>query len=414
METLSTSRKGSVSTVIASFLHFDVSFAIWVLLGALGIFIAKELGLNVAQQGLMVAIPVLSGSLTRVPVGLLSDRFGGKPVGIGLLLFLFIPLSLGWLLKLNFPAVLFVGLLLGVAGSSFAVSLPMASRWYSGSRQGLVMGIAAAGNSGTVLANLFAPPLAKAYGFHAVLGLAMIPLVLVLVAFLLLAKDSPNRPKGQPMSRYLSALKSGDMWWFCLFYSVTFGGFVGLSSFLPLFLRNQYALTPVSAGLLTALAAFVGSTLRPVGGYMADKLGGIRMLTVLLAGIVAIYSLAAFLPPLSVMTWLMVIGMGFLGMGNGSVFQLVPQRFRFEIGVATGVIGAFGGLGGFFLPNILGIAKQLFGSFAAGLVLLSLIALTALVVLRILVALRKDWRSAWAAPASAPAIVPDPIPVAEG
>lgn len=413
METLSTSRKGSISTVIASFLHFDVSFALWVLLGALGIFITKDLGLNDAQKGLMVAIPVLSGSLTRVPVGLLSDRFGGKPVGIGLLLFLAIPLSLGWLLHVNFTAILFIGLLLGVAGSSFAVSLPMASRWYSGSRQGLVMGIAAAGNSGTVLANLFAPTLAKAYGYHAVLGLAMIPLALVLIAFLLLAKDSPNRPKGQPMSRYLSALKSGDMWWFCLIYSVTFGGFVGLSSFLPLFLNRQYGLLPVAAGLLTALAAFVGSSLRPVGGYLADKIGGVRMLTVLLAGIGIIYALAAFLPPIGVMSWLMVIGMGFLGMGNGSVFQLVPQRFRFEIGVATGVIGAFGGLGGFFLPNILGITKQLFGSFAAGLVLLALIAFTALVVLRFLVALKQGWRSAWAAD-PAPAVVPDPVPVAEG
>src|SRR5258708_22439742 len=282
MQESSISHKGSFSTVIASFLHFDMSFTIWVLLGSLGIFITKDLRLSPAQQGLMVAIPVLSGSLLRVPVGLLSDRLGGKRIGVSMLLFLFFPLLLGWLVRVNLPAILCIGLMLGVAGASFAVALPLASRWYPSSKQGLVLGICAAGNIGTVVANLFAPTLAKAYGWHNVLAFTMIPLAFVLLAFLFLAKDSPNRPKGEPVNRYLTPMKYGDLWWFCLFYAVTFGGFVGLSTFLPLFLHSQYALNPVTAGLLTALAAFMGSTLRPLGGYLADKFGGTRTLSVLM------------------------------------------------------------------------------------------------------------------------------------
>ncbi len=396
MQMQRTPRKGAISTLIVSFLHFDLSFMLWVLLGSLGIFITKSLGLNPAQQGLMVAIPVLSGSLLRIPVGLLSDRFGGKRVGVALLLLLFLPLLLGWLLSVNLPALLGIGLLLGVAGASFSVSLPLASHWYPPSRQGLVMGIAAAGNSGTVIANLAAPPLANAYGWHNVLGLAMVPLALVLLAFLLLAKDSPNRPQSQPIGRYLVALRHGDIWWFCLLYSVTFGGFVGLSSFLPLFLRNQYALSPVPAGLLTALVAFMGSTFRPVGGYLADRFGGVRMLSLLLVGIGIVYAVASSLPTLGLMSGLLMMGMLCLGMGNGAVFQLVPQRFRAELGVATGVVGAFGGLGGFLLPTLLGSVKQLSGSFAPGLLLLAIFALTALVVLRMLAVLQEGWRFSWA------------------
>src|SRR5262245_17551923 len=171
---------------------------LWVLLGALGIYIAEGAHLNAGEKGLMVAVPVLSGSLLRLPLGLLSDRIGGKRVGIALLAFLFVPLALGWQAGSSLPTLLAIGLMLGTAGASFAVALPLASRWYPPERQGLAMGIAAAGNSGTAIANLVAPMLADAVGWHNVLGLAMLPLTLVLVAFTLLAKDSPGRSTGLP------------------------------------------------------------------------------------------------------------------------------------------------------------------------------------------------------------------------
>jgi NNP family nitrate/nitrite transporter-like MFS transporter len=388
-------RSGSPATVFASFLHFDLCFTIWVLLGALGVYITKDLGLNVAEKGLMVAIPTLSGSVARVFIGLLSDRYSGKLVGTVMLVFLFIPLLIGWLVPVNFPLIIVVGLMIGVAGASFAVALPLASRWYPPEQQGLVMGISAAGNIGTVISNFFAPRIAVHYGWHAVMGFTMIPLAIVLVIFVLLAKDSPNQPKGVPISSYLVALKRGDLWWFCLFYSVTFGGFVGLGTFLPIFFNVQYHLNAIDAGSLTALAAFAGSTLRPLGGYLSDKFGGIRMLTVFFALIALFYALASLLFPIGIMSWLIVISVGVLGMGNGAVFQLVPQRFRKEIGVATGIVGAFGGLGGFFLPTLLGSVKQVTGSFAAGMLTLACIAFVALVVLRLLVAFREGWRLSW-------------------
>jgi MFS transporter, NNP family, nitrate/nitrite transporter len=387
--------KGHTPTLIASFLHFDLSFMLWVALGALGIFIAQDLKLGPAEKGLMVAIPILSGSLLRIPMGLLSDRYGGKRIGIAMLAFLFLPLILGWQFGTSLPSLLGVGLMLGTAGASFAVALPLASRWYPPQRQGLVMGIAAAGNSGTVIANLLAPRLAKLLGWHNVLGLATIPLALVLISFALMAKDSPASGKGQPFRTYLSALKYSDMWWFCLLYSVTFGGYVGLGSFLPTFYHDQYGVEAINAGYLTALAAFVGSGLRPVGGWLADKFGGVRLLTVLLLGIVGTYGLAAQLPSLPVMAALLVFGMACLGMGNGAVFQLVPQRFQQQIGIATGVIGAIGGLGGFFLPNVLGIVKQNTGSFGNGFLVLSGIALAALILLRVLAAIAQAWRVSW-------------------
>ena len=390
-------RYGHKPTVFAAFLHFDLSFMIWVLLGALGVSISESLGLSAAQKGLMVAIPILSGSLMRVPFGLLSDRFGGRRVGIGMLLALFVPLVVGWRTGTSIGVVYSVGLMLGVAGASFAVVLPLASRWYPPERQGLVMGIAAAGNSGTVVANLVAPRVATIVGWHNVLALTMIPLAIVLVAFSLLAKDSPARVTQQSFAGYLDVLREQELWWFCLFYSVTFGGYVGLSGFMPLLLRDQYQLTAVMAGYLTALAALAGSTLRPVGGWVADRFGGVRLLSALLVGIAAMYVAASRLPSIAPMFAVLMTAMVCLGLGNGAVFQLVPQCFRRRIGIATGVVGAVGGLGGFLLPMTLGQFKQRTGSYAAGFIVLGVIALVALALLGSLMSRSECWRTSWRA-----------------
>ncbi|HEX6288054.1 MAG TPA: MFS transporter [Herpetosiphonaceae bacterium] len=386
---------GHLPTLIASFLHFDLSFMLWVLLGALGISIAESLALSPAEKGIIVAIPILSGSLLRVPLGLLSDRIGGKRVGVAMLAFLFLPLSVGWLAGTSLPSVVITGLLLGTAGASFAVALPLASRWYPPQRQGIVLGIAAAGNSGTVVTNLAAPYLATIVGWHNVLGLAMIPLALVLIAFTWMAKDRPSPATGQPVRRYLAALKHRDLWWFCLFYSVTFGGYVGLSSFLPIFFRDQYNVDALTAGYVTALATFVGSLIRPLGGYLADRVGGTRMLSWVLIGIFGTYLLGAQLPSLPLMLLLLVIGMACLGMGNGAIFQLAPQRFARQIGITTGVIGAVGGIGGFLLPTILGSAKHISDSFSLGFLVLAAGALFAYGVLQVLTTVQRGWRMSW-------------------
>jgi NNP family nitrate/nitrite transporter-like MFS transporter len=390
-----TARSEAFLAALAAFLHFDVCFMVCMLLGALSIPLKTSLHLDAAQQGLLVAMPILSGSLMRLPVGLLSDRFSGKWVGVGMLGFLFFPLLVGWLVPLDFSAVLVVGLMLGVAGASLAVALPLASRWYPPTRQGLVMGITATGTLGNVVAISAAPTLAHAFGWQVVLGLAVIPLALVLLLFLWLAKDSPTRPRKLALTHYLATMGQGDLWWFCLLYSVTFGGFIGLSSFLPQFYHNHFGVSAVEAGLWAAGASFVGCVVRPLGGYLADQSGGMRLLTISLVGVFGLYILVSFPLPLVVTGPLFILGMACLGIGNGSLFQLVPQRFRAEIGVATGLVGTVGGLGGFVLSFLLGSVKHAHGTYTSGWLIMALFTLIALVALRVLMMFRVEWCSSW-------------------
>lgn len=360
-------RVGHLPTLFAAFLYFDMSFMVWVLLGALANSIATEFHLDPAAKGFLTAIAVLGGALLRIPVGLLADRIGAKRTALIGLSVTFVPLLLGWLWASSYATVLPVGLLLGVAGASFAAALPMASRWYPPQYQGLAMGIAGAGNSGTVIATFFAPRLAAAWGWHAVFGMALLPIALTLVVVALLAKDSPTQPAPQPLSAYAAIFRRQDTWWFCLFYAITFGGFVGLASFLNTYYHDQYHLTPQQAGSYAALCVLSGSFLRPVGGFLADHFGGLRVLVLLYCAAGVMLLGLATTPSLGMATALMFTGMGMLGMGNGSVFQLVPQRFGKQIGIITGVVGAAGGFGGFVLPSLLGVAKWATGSFAVGL-----------------------------------------------
>ncbi len=394
------SRPGHAPTVFASFLHFDLSFMLWVLIGALGVYISRDLKLQPAQKGLLVAIPILGGSIMRFPMGFMVNRFGGKRMGAAMFAFYLLPLFLGWRFGYSMSTMAGVGFLLGISGASFAVALPLASRWYPPERQGLIMGIAAAGNSGTVVANLAAPPLANLYGWHNVLGLAMLPTVVGFSLFLLFAKENPNIPK-LAREKSVEILRSADLWWFCLFYSITFGGFVGLSSFLPIYFRDQFYVSPINAGYLTALAAIVGSSIRPLGGYLADKVGGgVRVLVYLLLGVSILYMLIASSFPLSTTTGLVLAAMACLGLGNGAIFQVVPQRFSERISIATGIIGGFGGLGGFFLPTVLGSMKQLTGSFRSGFLSISVLCVTATFLLFLLMRSRSDWKFSFLLPKS--------------
>jgi NNP family nitrate/nitrite transporter-like MFS transporter len=359
-------RAGHLPTLFCAFLYFDISFMVWVGLGVLANNIVPEFGLSAAEKGMMVAIPILGGALFRLVLGVMTDHMGARRTGLIGLTLTTMPLLLGWLWADSFSQVLLVGLLLGIAGASFAAALPLASRWYPPQHQGLAMGIAGAGNSGTALATLLGPRLAESWGWHAVFGFALIPILVTLVLFALLAKDSPNQPSAKPFRDYAAVLALPDTWWFCLFYSVTFGGFVGLASFLTIFFHDQYGVSRVDAGGFATLCVLAGSLFRPVGGYVADRYGGIRLLLLLYAGVAFMMLGVSALPPLAWGTALLFVGMGLLGMGNGAVFQLVPQRFPKEIGVITGIIGAAGGFGGFFLPNLLGGLKQITESFSGG------------------------------------------------
>ncbi|MEK4564670.1 nitrate/nitrite transporter [Alkalihalobacillus sp. FSL R5-0424] len=385
-------KSGHAPSLFSAFLYFDVSFMIWVMLGALGVYITNDFGLSASQLGLIVAIPILTGSVFRIVMGVLTDRFGPKKTSIGGMIVTMIPLLWGWLLGTSIAELYLIGILLGVAGASFSASLPMASRWYPPELQGLAMGIAGAGNSGTLLATLFGPRLAEIVGWNGVMGLALIPLSLVLFSYTLMAKEPPNQPKPKPLKEYFAVFKERDTWFFCLLYSVTFGGFVGLSSFLSYFFVSQYTLSPVRAGEFVTIVVAAGSFLRPVGGFIADKIGGAKLLYFLFVGMTICMLTVSTLPPLLFVTIALFIGMGCLGMGNGAVFQLVPQRFQKEIGMVTGIVGAAGGIGGFFLPNILGVLRDLTGTYASGFIVFAMVTLLAVGILAFAQA---SWRKQW-------------------
>jgi NNP family nitrate/nitrite transporter-like MFS transporter len=389
-------KAGHTPTLFAAFFYFDMAFMVWVVLGPLGVQAAADLQLNAAQKGLMVAVPLLAGAVLRAVNGLLVDRIGPKTTGLIGQVVVIAGLLTAWFFGIHsFTQVVLLGIVLGVAGASFAVALPLASRWYPPQYQGIALGIAGAGNSGTVFAALLAPGLAAIFGWTNVLGLAAIPLGVALLVYILAAKDSPNQPPPKTFVEYLAVLREGDAWWFMFFYAVSFGGFSGLASSLTIYFNSEYGLSPVTAGYFTAAAVFAGSLVRPVGGALADRVGGIRALSIMyIVAAVALAVVSLRLPQAWMALAVFIIGMLALGMGNGSVFQLVPQRFRREIGVMTGLVGMTGGIGGFYLASSLGYSKQVTGSYQLGFLIFAGLAALALLGLT---GIKSRWRTTWGA-----------------
>ncbi|ODP28167.1 Nitrate transporter [Paenibacillus nuruki] len=386
-------QSGHKPTLLGSFLYFDISFMIWGMIGPLSVIIALDYPMDPVQKAQLVALPVLGGSILRLVLGFLSDYIGPKLTAqIGMILTL-IPLLLGWQWVQSLEQLYVVAILLGIAGASFAAALPLAGQWYPKEHQGLAMGIAGAGNSGTVIATLFANRLAQHFGsWEIVFGIAMIPIILVFIFFTIFAKNSPNRPEPKKLSQYATVLKQRDAWVFCAFYCVTFGGFVGLANYLTIFFNTQYGLTAVQAADIATICVIAGSFFRPVGGFLADRIGGTKMLMYLYSGAGIMLACVSFLPPLPVVVSLLFVGMMCLGAGNGSVFQLVPQRFGNEIGLMTGIVGAAGGLGGYALPLILGNLYKATGSYTLGFIMLSIIVLCCF---SLLVIMQIKWRTSW-------------------
>lgn len=409
---------GHWPTLLSAFLYFDVSFMVWVMLGPLSLYITRDLGLPVEEKFTLVAIPILSGALFRIILGSLSDQLGAKLTGV--LAQVLVILSLAYVFVFGLSSKLEVellGLALGLAGASFAVALPQASRWYPPHYQGIVMGIAGAGNMGVVLDSMIVPVLAEQFGWQAVFGFLLIPLLIVLVIYVALAKDAPGKRTPLTFAHYVAVLRDVDSWWFMFFYSITFGGFVGLGNALPLYFTHWYHVSGVAAGLMAAIVVFAGSMFRPLGGYLADRLGGIRVLQMLFIVVSLCYLAVSFMPEgptapaaqsakvagwgfleLPPVAWgavaIFFVGTLALGMGNGSVFQLVPLRFRQEIGVVTGLVGCAGGVGGFFLAKTLGLSWEIQHGFALGF---SVFALLPLLGLAGLIFVKRRWRTTWGA-----------------
>lgn len=372
---------------------------VWTVLGPLGAQIGESLHLSTEQKGFMVALPILSGAVLRIALGLLVDRIGAKNTGIIAQIVVIAGLAAAWVFGLaNFQATLFMGLVLGFAGASFAVALPQAGRWYPPNMQGIVMGLAGAGNVGVVIDSLLAPRIAAAYGWQSVFGFALIPAVLVLAVYIIFSRDAPVEVKQKRLSDYVTLMKDKDAHWFCFYYTVSFGGFVGLASSYVLYFKSEYGLTAVQAGDFAALCTFVGAMLRPLGGGLADRMGGIRALYTFyaVAGLALIAS--PLLHVLSFNVAMFLLASGGLGMANGAVFQLLPQRFGKDIGVMTGLVGCGGGIGGFYLASSLGLAKGLTGSYAPGFFVFAALCGLAICGLSFV---KTRWRTTWGAVAAA-------------
>ena len=399
-------KSGHWPTLLASFLYFDFCFAIWVLNGAMAPFISETYQLSAAQKGFMISVPILAGALMRFPLGVLSQYIGRKNAAMVEMGLIILALVYGYLYVDSYDQLLAMGVLLGIAGASFGVALSLGSGWYPPRMKGLAMGIAGAGNSGTVLAVLFAPPLAMRFGWQAVYGLAAFTMLLPMVVMWFAAKEPPDR-EHQSLREHVSCLFEKDGWAFSLIYIVTFGSFIGLASFLPTYFYDQFKVTKVEAGQLTVLATLMGSGVRVLGGAISDRLGGVNTLSVVLLMVAVTLLGCGFAGgSLTLTTLLFMACFAALGAGNGALFQLVPLRWPLATAVAGSMIGEIGALGGGLLPNAMGLSKQYGGSYLWGFVAFTVMALAMLWLLRVV---QIRWTRTWAEkggrarPAAAPA-----------
>jgi NNP family nitrate/nitrite transporter-like MFS transporter len=361
-------------------ISFAVAFACWGTIAGLSPLLTKELGLSGSQKFMMIAIPVLLGSIGRIPMGILTDRYGGRLIFSCLLIAGIIP-PLGLAFNHSYMSLLFWGLWLGLAGTSFAIGIGFCSKWFSPEQQGTALGIYGMGNIGQSVAVFFAPVLAKATSISTtLLVFGSISLIWGLI-FWLFARNAQVTTKPKTFAENIHILQTEkNSWILSLFYSLTFGGFVALSISLPILFNEMFNVNPAKGGALTALFVIVATLSRPLGGWLSDHVGGDQLLLFIFGGIFLLgwtLSIKSFLI-FNIAIFACAI---LLGLGNGGVFKLVPQYFPQSTGTVTGLVGAAGGLGGFFPPIVLGIVKDHFGNFTLSFILFSLFGLVCALVL---------------------------------
>ena len=362
---------------------FVACFYAWALIGPLGPDLQESIGLSDFETSAIVAVPVLLGSIMRIPLGWLTDRRGGRRVFTALMIYTPLPLIGLALFHDTLGAVLLFGLLLGFAGAG----VPFVNGWYPPERQGFALGVYGAGMGGTVLAGLTAPSIADEWGLSAPFWVAAAVVAIVCAVFWLLARDAP-RPGGRgPAPGMFAALSvfrsSGRAWALTLFYFLAFGGFVAMFLYLPKLLTGVHDLSKADAGARAAGFALLAVLARPTGGWLSDRIGATRVLLISFTGVAVCATLLApaytSMVPLTICCLTMAVA---LGLGTGAVFKLVPEWFPDRVGSVTGVVGAAGGLGGFFPPLVMGIVKSATGGYAVGFVLLAIVAVACLAVLR--------------------------------
>ncbi len=387
-------KAGHAPTLFASFLYFAFSCCIWVMNGAMAPFITEDLKLTAAQKGLMLSIPIFAGAFMRFPLGILAQYVGRKPATLVEMGLIAVAMMYGYFFVETFDNLLAMGALLGIAGASFGVALSLGSGWFPPKYKGLAMGLVGAGNVGTAVSVLVAPPLAQAYGWQTVYGFAAIAICLPMLVMIVFAKEPPDRDAHASFREHIACLFEKDGWAFSIIYGVTFGGFIGLTSFLPSYYYEQFHVSKVQAGQLTMLAAFMAAALRIFGGWISDRWGGVNTLTVVIITVAISLVLAGMADQsLILTTLLLMLCFAALGTGNGALFQLVPLRWPLTTAVAGSMIGEIGALGGGLVPNAMGLAKQHTGSYLGGFVAIAVLAVLSLLMMRVM---QIRWTRTWA------------------
>jgi len=387
-------KTGHSPTLFASFLYFSFSCCIWVLNGAMAPFISETYQLSPAQKGLMLSIPIIAGALMRFPLGVLAQYIGRKNATLVEMGLIAVAMLFGFFFVDSFNDLLAMGVLLGIAGASFGVALSLGSGSFPPRHKGLAMGLVGAGNIGTAVSVLVAPPLAQAFGWQAVYGIAAAAIAIPMVVMIVFAKEPPDVDTHASFREHIACLFEKDGWAFSVIYGITFGGFIGLTTFLPTYYFDQFGVSKVQAGQLTMLAAFMGATVRVFGGWISDRLGGINTLTaVLVTVVVSLVACGLAGGSLTVSTLLFMLCFAALGAGNGALFQLVPLRWPLATAVAGSMIGEIGALGGGLVPNAMGWSKQLTGTYLWGFVLFAGLALLVLLMMR---RMQLRWTRTWA------------------
>lgn len=387
-------KSGHSPTLFAAFLYFAFSCCIWVLNGAMAPFISEAFHLSPAQKGLMLSIPILAGALMRFPLGILSQYIGRKRATLVEMGLIAVAMLFGFFFVKSFNDLLAMGVLLGIAGAGFGVALSLGAGSFPPRHKGLAMGLVGAGNVGTAVSVLIAPPLAQAFGWVTVYGLAAVAILIPMVVMIVFAKEPDDLDAHATFKEHIACLFEKDGWAFSLIYAITFGGFIGLATFLPTYYYDQFGVSKVQAGQLTMLAAFMGAALRVFGGWISDRWGGINTLTLVLGSVAGTLLLCALATGSLVATTLLVmLCFAALGAGNGALFQLVPLRWPLSTAVAGSMIGEFGALGGGVVPNAMGLSKQYLGSYAWGFVIFAVLALVMLGMVRVM---QLRWTRTWA------------------
>ena len=387
-------RAGHAPTLFAAFLYFAFSCCIWVLNGAMAPFISEAYGLTPAQKGLMLSVPIIAGALMRFPLGVLSQYIGRKSATLVEMGLIAVAMLYGWMAVESFSDLLKMGVLLGIAGASFGVALSLGSGWFPPQHKGLAMGIVGAGNVGTAVSVLVAPPLAQWLGWQTVYGVAAVAILVPMAVMVVFAKEPPDIDSHASFRGHIACLFEKDGWVFSLIYGVTFGGFIGLTTFLPTYYYDQFGVSKVQAGQLTMLAAFMGAAVRVFGGWISDRWGGVNTLTLVLVVVAVALTLVGFSGgSLVLTTLLLIVCFAALGAGNGALFQLVPLRWPTTTAVAGSMIGEIGALGGGLVPNAMGLSKQYLGAYTWGFVLFAALSLVMLGVMRVM---QIRWTRTWA------------------